>query len=130
MVDIKRIKDYFNSLDMKKLDEGIPPMKMHALLYFAQGVNLAIYGVPLFGNGIRAKACGFVVSEEKTDITAFLTEVEGNLLQRIYNNYGQFSAWKLQEMVTKHRLWHRYVHTNSDIPIDEIKDYFRYINAY
>lgn len=104
----------------------ISNLKLQKLLYYAQGVYLAITNKPLFSNEILAWKHGPVVKEvydnfcsnggniieynpreEDRDI---IRKIENNenardTLEFVIEEFGQYTAWKLREMTHKERPW-------------------------
>jgi len=102
--------------------EGITHLKLQKLLYNAQGVYLAIHGVPLFEEAIEAWAHGPVIPEVyekyrdkgKNNIVVTLTDENKNIIEKIeedpevseilnlvYDNFAIYTAWQLREMSHK-----------------------------
>lgn len=96
--------------------EGLTHLKIQKLLYFADGVNLAVNGTPLFKEKIYAWPHGPVVREvyEKLscngreeikfteDNFSKIQEMNDNndlydLLVSVYNSYAGYTAWQLRE---------------------------------
>lgn len=117
--------------------EYISNLKLQKLLYYAQGMNLALYGKPLFEDAIVAWTHGPVVesvyqtykSNGSEGIKSFqppienFTEEEEDTLQFTQTNFGQFSAWKLREMTHNETPWLT-TNRNQEISVTKIKSYF------
>ena len=117
--------------------EFISNLKLQKLLYYAQGMNLALYGMPLFDEPIVAWAHGPVVEsvyqtyknngsegiKKFKSPTENFTAEEEDTLQFTQNAFGQFSAWKLREMTHNETPWLT-TNRNEEIPRDKIKKYF------
>lgn len=107
---------YENDNDNYDVYEGLTHLKIQKLLYYADGLNLAINGNPLFKEKIYAWPHGPVVREvyEKLssygrneinfDITEFakIQKMNSdnnlyNLLVSVYDNYAGYTAWQLRE---------------------------------
>ena len=117
----KQIAEYI--LTMSDPEEGdiISHMKLQKLLYYCQGVFLAIYDRPLFRDAIEHWHHGPVIpsvyqkykehgsnalpvpSRVNFDVFA---EDEESVIKEIYNVYGQFSAWRLREMTHQEPPWY------------------------
>ncbi|MCD8018606.1 MAG: DUF4065 domain-containing protein [Clostridiales bacterium] len=127
--------------------EGITHLKLQKLLYFAQGIHLAMNGKPLFPEKIMAWRHGPVVEEVYQKLKSFGSEpiaIDANTeaisaiktldsqdedtLLLTYDNFAIFTAWQLRNMthetgtpwdvtVKKHGL-------NSEIDLALIKNYF------
>ena len=95
-------------------------LKLQKLLYYAQGYSLAIAGRPLFSALIEAWANGPVVpsvwrvyrgygsdpiSPPKEFSWDDYTDDDEKLLNEVWNEYGQFSAWRLRDMAHSEPPW-------------------------
>lgn len=112
--------------------------KLQKLLYYAQGIHLALYGEPLFREPIEAWQYGPGVDSvyqkyagngvdgirqfEKPEEN--FSGRESSILQFVQDAFGQFSAWKLSEMTREEPPW-RETETNEVISLDKIKSYFK-----
>lgn len=119
--------------------EYISNLKLQKLLYYAQGSFLAVTDHPLFDDEIVAWQHGPVVErvyreyknngangipfDEDFDFSKFSKE-ENDLLEEVYDTFGQYSAWKLRNMTHEERPW-RETKQNSVISLQIIKDYFK-----
>lgn len=118
--------------------ENISNLKLQKLLYYAQGVYLAITGKPLFYDNIVAWKHGPVVVDVYHEYKEFgangitlsddfvdphFNEETESILEDVYNEFGQFSAWKLREMTHNEDPWKE---TEQSKVIDKqlIKTYF------
>ncbi len=127
--------------------EGISNMKMQKLLYFAQGIHLAITGKPLFSDPIEAWQHGPVVPdvyhwlkkfgsnsveiEDTPDIINAIGKMPALNEQSLvlaYDNYAIYTAWQLRNITHKPGSpWDITVKTtglNSIIPTNLIQEYF------
>lgn len=129
--------------------EGISHLKVQKLLYYAQGISLAVRNQPLFEENIIAWPHGPIVREvydllknnKRNDIPEKVAnknidnimEISSNsellnILELTYDNFGGYTAWQLREKT--HELgspWEVVVDTTglgSIIPNDMIKEYF------
>ena len=125
--------------------EYITNLKLQKLLYYAQGCFLAITGEPLFQDKIYAWQHGPVVKsvydeykhngsdgikfDEDFDVAQF-TETENNILNQVYDLFGQYSAWKLRDMTHNESPWLE-TPINREITTEKIRDYFEkeYVSA-
>jgi uncharacterized phage-associated protein len=94
-------------------------LKIQKLLYYAQGLSLALHQKPLFDEKIVAWQYGPVVEEVYHEFkqyngaippfedykSDFLTKEEIELLKEVYDVFGQFSATKLVEMTHSETPW-------------------------
>ena len=136
----KDIANYFLSLLDDNAGDVITNLKMQKLVYYAQGFALAILGRPIFIENIEAWLHGPVVPElyyafkqygnqplpppsDDWDLHAF-SEEEKNLLNNVYETYGQFSAWRLRDMTHEELPW-RNTPVNGVISHNIMKEYFQ-----
>jgi uncharacterized phage-associated protein len=113
------VANYFLASVDTEAGELMSNLKLQKLAYYAQGFHLALYGKPLFGEPIEAWAHGPVVPElyhrfkkfganaiEQTSIELTrYSPAELELLEEVYNVYGQFSATKLRTMTHEEDPW-------------------------
>lgn len=136
--------DDFSGESEKEEIELITNLKLQKLLYYAQGVHLAIFDKPLFEENIVAWDHGPVVKEvyekyatladgsprkalgieykNNLDLSQFSKDELG-VLDSVYEEFAQYSAWKLRNMTHEERPWKETYH-NDTIDLDLIKDYF------
>lgn len=132
---------WFLSRNKVKMINGgadlISNLKLQKLLYYAQGMHLALWGEPLFNDEIVAWQYGPVVesvyqrykANESDGIKEFsqpeenFSEHEEATLQFVGDTFGQFSAWKLSDMTHEELPW-RDTPRNEIISTDKIKSYF------
>ena len=142
MITAIEVARYFLSLTDEDAGELISNLKLHKLLYYAQGFHLAIYDEPLFSEPIEAWAHGPVVVDvyhqykeygsnsippEEVDFDMFNEEL-AEFLNEIYSTFGQYSAWKLREMTHNEPPWKDAY--NEDVPgiiitHEALLDYFK-----
>lgn len=87
---------------------------LQKLLYYSQGFSLAITGKPLFEEDFEVwqmgpvipalfekygKEPGFGILNPSETGDPVLTEDEKEVLDQVYFVYGQFSGWKLRDLV-------------------------------
>lgn len=118
-----------------KLDNGefLSNLKLQKLLYYAQGVHLAMKNEPLFNDEIVAWGHGPVIKSVYNNYKgemAIQTEDDVSidnetllLLEEVYKVFGQYSAWKLRDMTHEEDPW-RNTKQNDEIPQSLIKGYF------
>jgi uncharacterized phage-associated protein len=100
--------------------ELISNLKLQKLLYYAQGFHLALFGVPLFSDRIKAWRYGPVVPdvwhrykeadwgpiEKPADFDFGRYDPQTReLLDEVNRVYGQFSAAKLRDMTHEEPPW-------------------------
>ncbi|MGN0242404.1 MAG: Panacea domain-containing protein [Candidatus Weimeria sp.] len=121
-------------------------MKLLKLLYYAEGCYLAIHdGQRLFGNPIMAWAHGPVVvdvyetykkdpynlpqlTDDQIDKANRIKEEDKILLEQVFEEFGQYSAWKLRNMTHEETPWLEATdngqHLNREINQETMKQYF------
>ena len=134
------IANYFLSLPDDDAGDSISNLKLQKLCYYAQGFHLAMYDKPLFDDDIEAwqhgpvveslyhkyKGCGSgaIPPAEKLDLALYSKEIK-ELLNEIYQVYGQFSAWKLRELTHAEPPWKEaYDKGAATISHKSMKSYF------
>ena len=142
-VPVKKVADYILCKTDIDAEDYISNLKLQKLLYYCQGFILALTGKTLFNNDILAWEHGPVVREmydkyknngahgimpkenypdnyfdvlKKDDIAEIIDEV--------WNVYGQFSAWKLRNMTHDELPW-RQTQRNNVISNDLMYKYFK-----
>ena len=144
------VADYFLSIAAADNDgdndddagEGLTHLKLQKLLYYAQGFHLALFGKQLFPEAIEAWKHGPVVSavwdsfkqhgsasipaSAGVNLAGLLPE-QRDLLNDVWNAYGQFSAWKLRNMTHEEAPWKNAYQSNRNGLITEtaLKSYFQ-----
>lgn len=128
-----------NKCDMNDCDsEAISNLKLQKLLYYAQGCTLALTGEALFNDEIVAwkhgpviesiyqeyknnGSCGIEFNEEFNSNDIDISTQ--NILEEVYQTFGQFSAWKLRDMTHQESPW---IETKQSdiINKEKIKKYF------
>ncbi|MDR0942290.1 MAG: DUF4065 domain-containing protein [Holosporales bacterium] len=109
-----------NEFDVRDGEEGISNLKLQKLCYYAQGFWLALKGECLFNEDIEAWQHGPAIfklyekyKEYKSnpipassdfDIDSIPKEI-ASFLNEIYQEYGQYSAWKLRAMTHRESPW-------------------------
>lgn len=141
MATIENVAKCFIHLDhLSEGNDGISNLKLQKLAYYAQGFYSAIYDKPLFDNDIYAWAHGPVIRDlyhayknhggnpipvpqdfEKN----VLSQEEFDLIEEVYEVFGQYSAWKLRNMTHEESPWRNHESNAEIIPLTEIKDYFK-----
>ena len=116
----------------------ISNLKLQKLLYYAQGCTLALFNKPLFDDEIYAWQHGPVVPtiyhkykqfhangiayEGENTIEHLIPDIE-KVLEDVYEEFGQFSAWKLRNMTHEETPW-KAAEIGEEIPVEIIKKYF------
>lgn len=140
MANVQDIAKCFLYLDDTNEGDGISNLKLQKLVYYAQGFFSAIFDKPLFQNGISAWAHGPVVSDLYHEYKQFgsnripvpadfnkesLTQDEFELVEEVFEVFGQFSAWKLRNMTHEESPWLNHEQQADEIPLAEISEYFK-----
>lgn len=115
--------------------EYITNLKLQKLLYYAQGIHLALFGEPLFDDAIAKWNSGPVVPsvyhaykdyKEKGIDKAQSVNIDAETkseLEDVYREFGQFSAYRLMQMTHNETPWQNAEH-NGVIDKEAIKTYF------
>ena len=144
------IREHEATNDDYEVYEGITHLKLQKLLYYAQGISLAIYDRPLFKENIEAWQHGPVVREvyliyqkNKRDVInidldnekeEILNRLENDkevneVLNLTYSNFAIYTAWQLRQMThednTPWDITQRTKELGKKIDNDLIKQYFR-----
>ncbi len=136
---IKPAKDIADAILLKSdVETGdiISNLKLQKLLYYVQGFHLAIHNKKIFGEEIEAWQYGPVVPViyqefkangnlgiEPGDDRVQLTKKEQELIDDVYDVYGQFSALKLMKMTYIEPPW-KDTPINSIISTDKMEKFF------
>lgn len=104
----------------EKDGELISNLKVQKLIYYAQGIHLALYGAPLFNDPIKAWAYGPVVPSLYRKYKKYamggvpadrffdpdlIDEKSKGFLDEIYTAFGQFSATRLIDFTHSDQCW-------------------------
>lgn len=129
----------------RELEAGdtISNLKMHKLLYYAQGHYLAIFDEVLFDDDIEAWKYGPVVKNVYDRFKVYgnlaidfkeldnfkhelYTERHLDILPFVFNKYN-IQAKELVNMTHSEKPWRTYYdkHTTNLIPVDVIRDFFK-----
>lgn len=143
MYKVSEIAKWFlarNKVDYESgcTDELITNLKLQKLLYYAQGCVLGLTGEPLFSEEMEAWEHGPVVPEIYHKYKGYgksgiefnepynEKSIDGNtrdILESVYLEFGQYSAWKLRNMTHEEDPWKGTL-KNHSISKKAIKDYF------
>lgn len=142
MITAPTAAKYLLTLDDPEDGDLTSNLKLQKLLYYAQGVHLALHGEPLFSARIEAwkhgPVCPPVYSQYKglgsmpiprpTDFDPTVVPAKARkTLDEIHRVYGQFSAWRLREMTHSEPPWkntYREGVLRLQITHKALKDYF------
>lgn len=138
----KEIAEWFlnkNRIQMNFEDaEYITNLKLQKLLYYAQGHFLAQKDKPLFSEDFLAWEHGPVIRkiydiyktngasgiEYNKDFDIEIDNEVEKILNKVYNEYGQYSAWKLRDKTHQEMPWQTTAR-NEIISKEKIKEYFK-----
>lgn len=143
-----RVQQMQEITDSYDVYEGLTHLKVQKLLYFADGINLAVNSVPLFKEKICAWPHGPVVPEVYEKLCSNgsseipFNEVTWNVVKKInensvifdilvttYENYAGYTAWQLREKShVAGGPWQVTVDTlgmKKEIKPELIRDYFK-----
>jgi len=128
--------------DFETVDNGgelLTNQKLQKLLYYAQGVFLALAGHSLFEENIVAWAYGPAVEKVYDEFHCFesngivygeffrpqeeYTQEEKNLLNQVFDCFGQYATWKLCKMSREERPW-KETRMNYTISRQLMQEYF------
>lgn len=141
MLSAHDVARYFLALTDQDESESISHLKLQKLCYYAQGFHLALYGDALFPEEIEAWQHGPVVPKlwyvyqnygsgqipkpDDLDFEIYDSD-QRELLNEVYEIYGQFSAWKLRNMTHDEPPWAEAWAKGPNTPIshESMKEYF------
>ena len=136
----REVADYFLGSVEPDSGDNLSNLKLQKLVYYAQGFHLAMKdGEPLFDEPIEAWAQGPAVPSlyqefkvhgsgglplpEPFDPARFDEETR-EILDEVWNVYGQFSAWKLRDMTHEEPPWKEAV-LGGPISREVMRHYFQ-----
>jgi uncharacterized phage-associated protein len=140
MAKLDDVANCFLQLDADHGGEGLTNLKLQKLVYYAQGFYSAMNDKPLFNDDIEAWMHGPVVAHLYRQYKSYgsssipapaefdmncLTLEEQELLQEVFDVFGQFSAWKLRDMTHEEPPWIKHEKNAEVIPLPEITEYFK-----
>jgi len=140
MATAQDVAQYFLFLDDQNDGNGISNLKLQKLSYYAQGFHLAIFDKDLFQEHISAWTHGPVVetlyhefkgngssqiSVNKNFNPNTLSTDEKELIEEVYDVFGQYSAWKLRDMTHTESPWIDHEAQGGVIPKEALKEYFK-----
>jgi uncharacterized phage-associated protein len=134
------VAKYFLTLVDEDSGDTISNLKLQKLLYYAQGLHLALYDEPLFADQIKAWDHGPVIpaiyheykqydsgavpKPNGLSFNHFFTKDVREFLDEVWNVFGQFSAWKLRNMTHRDGPWKDAL-PGGTIKRDVMKVYFK-----
>lgn len=139
MPTVSDVAAYFVQRGTEAEDTGMSNLKLQKLIYYAQGYHLAVYDEPLFPEAIEAWPHGPVCPqvyhkykhngrgpiEDTVEVLPDAFEApQIELLDEVYEVFGQFSAWKLRDMTHEESPWKDHEANASEIPADALRRHF------
>lgn len=120
MIPSRQVAEYFLSKVDEDAGDSISNLKLQKLVYYAQAYHLAMYGLPLIPEPVEAWEHGPVVPDlyhsfkehgsqpippsDDFDASAY-DERTRELLDEVYEVFGQYSAAKLRNLTHAERPW-------------------------
>lgn len=133
------VAKYLLSKGDEEAGDTISNLKLQKLLYYVQGFSLAINDRPMFKEDIYAWQHGPVVPEMYHEFKQYgaygipkpdnfdpemIPAEDRDLIDEVYDVYGQFSAWKLRNMTHDEAPWIN-TPTNCAIRQSDMKSFFK-----
>jgi uncharacterized phage-associated protein len=134
------VANYFLALADEDAGDLISNLKLQKLVYYAQGFHLALFDEPLFDERIEAWTHGPVIPElyhsykhygsgaipspEEVNFDIYTLEIK-ELLDEVYNVFGQFSAWKLRNMTHVEPPWKDVEGFAGEISHESMREHFK-----
>ncbi|SPM44504.1 Uncharacterised protein [Orientia tsutsugamushi] len=135
------IANYFLILVNTEAGDIITQLKLQKLVYFAQGVHLALFDKPLFKEDIEAWENGAVVRHLRSVFGCFeanaipapgeidfsiYTRQQKELIYKIYSSYGEHTASYLHDLTHLHSIWQQAIIRSSRvITKEEMREFFK-----
>lgn len=136
------VANYFLSLADEEAGDLISNLKLQKLVYYAQGFHLAMFERPLFLEPIEAWTHGPVVPslyqefkeygsgavpQPSKERTVHFSKDTHDLLDEVYNVYGQYDAWKLRNLTHEDPPWRDTyrLRPSGTIPHAAMQEYFK-----
>lgn len=136
---VRQVAAYFLEQNAANADNDLTQLKLQKLLYYGQGLCLAISGKPLFGDKIHAwqhgpvcteiyhdfqnGACLLSLYENNDELTEALSSNDKSLIRFTNMVYGRYGALKLRNMTHEESPWKDTTQTH-EIDQSKIKSYF------
>ena len=140
VLEALKIAKYILALSDPDDGDIISNLKLQKLLYYTQGFHLALADAAIFDEDIIHWRHGPVVENvyyeykdfgsgalpvpTDIDFSDILSKDQKEIIDEVYNVYGQFSAWKLRQMTHQEPPW-KNTSENEIIPHDDLKKYFK-----
>ena len=133
------VADYFLDSVREEVGDNISNLKLQKLLYYAQGLHLALHDEPLFSEPIvrwqygpvvrsvydafKGYGAGAIPRSEDFDASKYDDRTR-EVLDETLLVYGQFSALRLMDMTHSEPPW-RETPSNDVIAGEILRDYFK-----
>lgn len=140
MLSCHDVANYFLALSDEDAGDLISNLKLQKLVYYAQGFHLALFNEPLFDESIEAwthgpvipelyhsykhRGSGAIPSPEEVNFGVYTLEMK-ELLDEVYNVFGQFSAWKLRNLTHVEPPWKDVESSAGEISHESMREYFK-----
>jgi uncharacterized phage-associated protein len=138
----RTIASYILSLQDDAAGGAISNMKLQKLLYYAQGIYVAVNGAddPLFTDRIFAWDHGPVITTVYQEYCRYrkkalpladrptLSEYDSSIVQEVYRVFSKFSSWQLRVMTHAETPWKKHYRPhelNIEIPRADLETYFK-----
>lgn len=124
-VPVKNVARWFVNHADREAGEAITPLKLQKLVYYAQAWFLANFDRPIFTDdleawahgpahrGLYAKYRNFGWDALPPEIGPLPPENVGDFLGAVFDEYGQYSAKKLERMTHEEKPW---LEARGDLP--------------
>lgn len=139
MISCYDVARYFLKRCDRDAGDLMSNLKLQKLVYYAQGLYLALYDEPLFAETMEAWPHGPVIPElydsyksygagaipapETLDFSVFDDRIHHHL-EQVYSCFGRFSALELREMTHNEAPW-KNAPNKGIIESDRLKNYFQ-----
>ncbi|EDN71261.1 phage-associated protein [Beggiatoa sp. PS] len=139
MLNCYDVARYFLAQVDEDAGDLISNLKLQKLVYYAQGINLALHELPLFPETLEAWIHGPVVPvlfytyqrynanaippPNDLDFSIYNSQIR-ELLDEVYVVFGQYSAWKLYQMTHEEPPW-KNTSIGTEISLELMSDYFK-----
>ena len=139
MANVLDIAKYIITLADEEVGDLISNLKLQKLTYYSQGFSLALneenlfdadimaweHGpvVPILYDEYKKFGSGAITNEEPFD-DSILSDANKELINEVYEVYGQFSAWKLRNMTHDESPW-KNTPISKIISNTELTSYFK-----
>ena len=139
MISCKEVAKYLLSKTDEEAGDVISNLELQKLVYYVQGFSLALNNRPMFEDNICAWQHGPVVPGLYNEYKSYgalgipkpkdfdcssIPQEDRELMDEVYDVYGQFSAWKLRNMTHEEAPW-KNTPINGIISKESMKNFFK-----